>query len=90
MEAMKKTPQVNGAATGNPSASSQQKSGKEVQSGLTVPASGPSSMAFMYTHQGRALEADMTVEEAGIEDADEILAVELMDLTGPMPDDSVS
>ena len=28
--------------------------------------------------------------ELGIEDADEILAVELMDLTGPMPDDAVS
>ena len=31
----------------------------------------------------------MTIEEAGIEQSDEILAVEVMDLTvGPMPDDA--
>lgn len=47
------------------------------------------TMTFVYTHQGRSLDPDMTIEEAGIEDADEILAVEMMDLTGPMPDDVV-
>lgn len=46
-------------------------------------------MQFLYTHQGRSLDPEMTVEDAGIEDADEILAVELMDLTGPIPDDTV-
>lgn len=49
----------------------------------------PLPMSFVYTHQGRSLDPDMSVEEAGIEEADEILAVELMDLTGPMPDDAV-
>ncbi|KAA1468120.1 hypothetical protein DENSPDRAFT_770553 [Dentipellis sp. KUC8613] len=39
---------------------------------------------FVFTHSGRAVEADQTPEEAGLEDGDEILAVELMDLTeGP-------
>ncbi|KAI0077469.1 hypothetical protein K474DRAFT_1684325 [Panus rudis PR-1116 ss-1] len=42
------------------------------------------SMQFLFTHGGRTLEADQTPEEAGMEDGDEILAVELMDLTdGP-------
>ncbi|KAI5118264.1 hypothetical protein M0805_008198 [Coniferiporia weirii] len=50
--------------------------------------SPPPPMSFLYTHQGRSLDPEMTVEEAGIEDADEILAVELMDLTGPVPDDA--
>lgn len=41
-------------------------------------------MQFLFTHGGRTLEADQTPEEAGLEDGDEILAVELMDLTdGP-------
>lgn len=43
-----------------------------------------SSMQFIFTHAGRSLEADQTPEEAGIEDGDMILAVEIMDLTeGP-------
>ncbi|KAF7347581.1 hypothetical protein MVEN_01514800 [Mycena venus] len=53
-----------------------------------VPPSGPGvpsqTMQFIFTHNGRTVEADQTPEEAGMEDADEILAVELMDLTeGP-------
>ena len=47
-------------------------------------------LSYMYMHQGRSLDADMTIEEAGIDEADEILAVEMMDLTGPVPDDAVS
>ncbi|KAF7303147.1 hypothetical protein MKEN_01278400 [Mycena kentingensis (nom. inval.)] len=44
----------------------------------------PGSMQFIFTHNGRTVEADQTPEEAGMEDADEIVAVELMDLTeGP-------
>jgi hypothetical protein len=43
---------------------------------FTIPA-----MQFVFTHNGRSVDADMTPEEAGIEDHDEILAVELMDLT---------
>lgn len=54
-------------------------------------ADGPPTppMSFIYIHQGCSLDAEMTVEEAGIEEADEILAVEMMDLTGPVPDDAV-
>src|ERR1700722_2504784 len=40
-----------------------------------------STMQFIFTHNGRSVEADRTPEEAGMEDGDEILAVELMDLT---------
>ena len=43
-----------------------------------------SSMQFIFSHSGRTLEPDQTPEEAGIEDGDVILAVEMMDLTdGP-------
>jgi hypothetical protein len=48
-------------------------------------------MQFMFTHGGRTLESDMTPEEAGIDDGDEIFAIEMMDLTeGPELDDIVS
>lgn len=39
------------------------------------------SLDFLFTHNGRGIDAEQTPEEAGIEDGDEILAVELMDLT---------
>lgn len=49
-----------------------------------------STMQFIFTHNGRGVEADQTPEEAGMEDGDEILAVELMDLTeGPGSDEWV-
>jgi hypothetical protein len=49
------------------------------------------AMQFMFTHGGRTLESDMTPEEAGIDDGDEIFAIEMMDLTeGPELDDIVS
>ena len=58
--------------------------------GTGVASSNPlPRMSFVYTHQGRTLDPETTIEEAGIESQDEILAVELMDLTGPMPDDAV-
>ncbi|KAI0275229.1 hypothetical protein BC834DRAFT_851757 [Gloeopeniophorella convolvens] len=44
---------------------------------------GPSAN-FIFTHSGRTVDAEQTPEEAGMEDGDELLAVELMDLTeGP-------
>jgi hypothetical protein len=51
----------------------------------TMSSTSPSStVQFIFTHGGRTLDAEQTPEEAGIEDGDEILAVELMDLTeGP-------
>lgn len=53
------------------------------------PASG--GMQFVFTHSGRSVEADQTPEDAGMEDGDEILAVELMDLTdGPGTEEWVS
>jgi len=49
-----------------------------------------SAMQFVFTHNGRSVEADQTPEEAGMEDGDEILAVEMMDLTdGPGSDEWV-
>jgi hypothetical protein len=39
------------------------------------------SIQFIFTHNGRTLDDDQTSEDVGIEDKDEILAVELMDLT---------
>ncbi|PCH34229.1 hypothetical protein WOLCODRAFT_135578 [Wolfiporia cocos MD-104 SS10] len=53
-----------------------------------TPSSSPGAtsgaMQFIFTHAGRTLEADQTPEEAGIEDGDQILAIEIMDLTeGP-------
>jgi hypothetical protein len=39
------------------------------------------SMSFLFTHLGRSVEPNQTPEEIGIEDRDEILAVEMMDLT---------
>ncbi|THH27675.1 hypothetical protein EUX98_g6514 [Antrodiella citrinella] len=45
----------------------------------SVPA--PGSVQFLFTYAGRVLEAHQTPEEAGIEDGDEILSVEMMDLT---------
>lgn len=43
------------------------------------------SMQFVFTHNGRSVDADQTPEEAAMEDGDEILAVELMDLTEEGP-----
>lgn len=58
-----------------------------------APGASPSSSGanFIFTHSGRQVDAEQTPEEAGMEDGDEILAVELMDLTeGPSADASVS
>jgi hypothetical protein len=45
---------------------------------------------FIFTHNGRTLDPGQAPEEAGIEDRDEILAVELMDLTeGQVPEEIV-
>ncbi|GLB35843.1 putative myosin-like coiled-coil protein [Lyophyllum shimeji] len=72
--------QMNGSAKSE--AASTQPSG----SAVTTP-----TMQFIFTHNGRSLEAEQTPEEAGMEDGDEILAVEMMDLTdGPGPDEWVS
>ncbi|KAI6136379.1 hypothetical protein F5141DRAFT_24396 [Pisolithus sp. B1] len=50
----------------------------------TTNSSSSTSMQFIFSHNGRTLYPDQTPEEQGVEDNDEIVAVELMDLTeGP-------
>ena len=45
---------------------------------------GPDTIQFIFSHGGRTIEPEQTPEEVGMEVGDEILAVELMDLTeGP-------
>ena len=59
--------------------------------GVAQSASACSGAIFIFTHSGRQVDAEQTPEEAGMEDGDEILAVELMDLTeGVSADASVS
>ena len=50
-------------------------------SGSSPPPPSSSPMQFIFTFNGRSIEANQTFEEIGIDDDDEILAVELMDLT---------
>lgn len=58
--------------------------------GTANAAPSASSMQFIFSHGGRTLDADQTPEEVGMEDSDEILAVEIMDLTeGPETEDIV-
>ncbi|KLO09273.1 hypothetical protein SCHPADRAFT_907914 [Schizopora paradoxa] len=45
-------------------------------------------LSFIFTHQGRTLDPSFSIAEAGIEDGDELIAIEMMDLTGPVPDDA--
>jgi len=54
-----------------------------------IASSASSGANFIFTHSGRQVDAEQTPEDAGMEDGDEILAVELMDLTeGPNLDAS--
>jgi len=38
-------------------------------------------LQYIFTHNGRSIESDQTPEDANMEDGDDIIAVELMDLT---------
>ncbi|TFK56628.1 hypothetical protein OE88DRAFT_1670045 [Heliocybe sulcata] len=69
------------AGTSAGSASNAQVNGTAKPDGNAAPSSHASSMQFIFSYGGRMLEADQTPEEAGMEDGDEIYAVELMDLT---------
>ena len=54
------------------------------QAQQTAPSSGKKQIVtFIFTHKGRVVEAGQTPEEVGLEDSDEILAVEMLDLTKP-------
>ncbi|KZS93504.1 hypothetical protein SISNIDRAFT_84372 [Sistotremastrum niveocremeum HHB9708] len=43
-------------------------------------------MTFIFSHKGRTIEPDQTPEDAGMEENDEILALEMLDLTSPEVD----
>ncbi|KAI9453573.1 hypothetical protein BJY52DRAFT_1225563 [Lactarius psammicola] len=74
----KKTSEPTGASKLTNCASLKSASGTSAGSGTN----------FIFTHGGRQVDADQTPEEAAMEDGDEILAVELMDLTeGPSAED---
>lgn len=64
--------------TGSMNGSAKTEAASTHYSGSSAPNSG---MQFIFTFNGRMLEADQTPEEIGIDEGDEILAVELMDLT---------
>ncbi|KAH7930930.1 hypothetical protein BV22DRAFT_17641 [Leucogyrophana mollusca] len=76
-----------GGKKGDGKASGSQMNGSaksEAASTHTVASSASSTMQFVFSHNGRTVDADQTPEEQGMEDGDEIVAVELMDLTeGP-------
>ncbi|KAH9897756.1 hypothetical protein C8Q73DRAFT_370629 [Cubamyces lactineus] len=73
----------NGKKGGSPQLNGTIRSDAASTSGSSSSLSG-NSMQFIFSHGGRTLEPDQTPEEAGIEEGDVILAVEMMDLTeGP-------
>ncbi|EKM61609.1 uncharacterized protein PHACADRAFT_84750 [Phanerochaete carnosa HHB-10118-sp] len=79
MEVNEKKGDAKSQPSGTSAAAGQQVNGTSGSSTLSAGA-----MQFIFSHGGRTLEVDQTPEEAGMEDGDEILAVEMMDLTeGP-------
>lgn len=53
----------------------------KVEATKEASSAGKPNLQFIFTHNGRSLEEEQTPEEVNMEDKDEILAVELMDLT---------
>ncbi|KXN88855.1 hypothetical protein AN958_06725 [Leucoagaricus sp. SymC.cos] len=51
-----------------------------------INAASKPGLQFIFTHNGRSLDEEQTPEDVNMEDKDEILAVELMDLTGNAED----
>jgi len=77
----------NGKKAGEPTRTSSRLVNGVPGTPVASPSSAGSSSNFIFTHSGRQVDAEQTPEEAGMEDGDEILAVELMDLTeGPCTD----
>lgn len=66
-----------GAGGGGGTSKEKDKSG----AGAGPAAGNKPGMEFIFTYLGRSVDAEQTPEELGIEDGDEILAVEMMDLT---------
>lgn len=77
--------QANGKAKTDAASATSNSSSNSGSPSPSSPSPSPSpssqSMQFIFTHNGRSVDSDQTPEEAGMEDGDEILAVELMDLT---------
>jgi hypothetical protein len=82
--------ETNSAGGGKSTATGEPNGTSKLVNGIVAPsASGASASSagcsgspnFIFTHSGRRVDAEQTPEEAGMEDGDEILAVELMDLT---------
>ena len=81
----------NGKKAGEPTRTSSRLVNGVVPGAPVASPSAGSGTNFIFTHSGRQVDAEQTPEEASMEDGDEILAVELMDLTeGPCADASVS
>jgi hypothetical protein len=70
-----------GKKAGEPTRASKSVNGVVPGAPVASPGSANSGANFIFTHSGRQVDAEQTPEEAGMEDGDEILAVELMDLT---------
>ncbi|KAG6837643.1 hypothetical protein H0H93_004919 [Arthromyces matolae] len=69
---------------GNPVEEPAMANGSAVTEASSKRPGSPPFMQFIFTHNGRSIDAEQTLEEVGMEDGDEILAVEMMDLTeGP-------
>lgn len=73
--------EANGTAKMDEAPPTNANAGSATTPGGSVSSTSSSSVQFVFTHNGRSVDADQTPEEAGMEDGDEILAVELMDLT---------
>jgi hypothetical protein len=90
--------ETNGAGGGKNTATGEPNGTSKLVNGIVAPTAGASASSagclgpiFIFTHSGRRVDAEQTPEEAGMEDGDEILAVELMDLTeGPSTEALVS
>lgn len=98
-ERMEKTggkmgPLMNGNGSGSGSENGGAEAGAQASSGQpngNANSKAEPGMQFIFSHNGRSVEADQTPEDIAMEDGDEILAVELMDLTvGPGLDEWVS
>lgn len=57
--------------------------GKQVEPKGSKGGPNPIPPHFLFTYRGRVVESIQTPEEIGLEESDEILAVEMLDLTRP-------
>lgn len=79
--AKKKTPSTTSATSAQPPSSTHAPASSLPRQEQQVALPTPNHPDFIYTHNGRALADDLTVDDVGIEDGDTIVAIELVDLT---------